>query len=623
MMSAPSSAAPVSDDAALDPELLRQIVDLSDEAILVLDLNGRILTANPATTDLLGHERADIVGKNISVLVDAPGLWSLGDAAPICIEVESRHRDGRRVPTSLRLSRFGRKWGDVRIAVLRDLSALRQARSDIAKLSLALEHCSSMVVLARLDGIIEWVNGRFCEITGYRQEDVIGRHSRLLSSGHTPPEDYRHLWKDITAGRSWTGEFHNRYRDGSLHWVAATISPIRDESGEIAGFFAIEDDITESRATREALRLSQQRLAVAIQAIDDGFAIYNPDETLAMCNDRYRSMMMGWADQTPVGRSFESLLRESLRHGTYHDVGADPEDWVARRLAAFRSANVTLEQPLSGGQWIQVSERITSDGGRVALRTDVTLLKQVQDQLRRAKEEADAANRAKSDFLSKMTHELRTPLNGILGFGEMLKINPAEPPTPLQARCIDHILEAGRHLLELINDILDLARIEAGRLTIDPAPVDVADLVTDCVELLQPQADAATVALAVADGPATTLWADPRRLKQVVINLLSNAIKYNRPDGKVVVSFGADAGGMGWLEVADTGIGMTEEQLGRLFTPFDRLGIEAVHSDGTGIGLSITRQLVEAMGGSITPRSKPDVGTTFRVEIPTAPQPQK
>ncbi len=251
--------------------------------------------------------------------------------------------------------------------------------------------------------------------------------------------------------------------------------------------------------------------------------------------------------------------------------------------------------------------------GYLLIGTDNSVRKRVESELYRAIEVADTANRAKSDFLSNMSHELRTPLNAVLGFAQILE---SGAPTASQKRSIDQILKAGWYLLELINEILDLALIESGKMTLSKEPVSVAEVMRECRAMIEPQAKTRGIAMSFEtfDIPFYVI-ADRTRIKQVMINLLFNAIKYNKPDGAVTVECRLSDANALRINIRDTGEGLSEEQLGHLFRPFNRLGKEASVEEGTGIGLVVSKRLVELMGGTIGATSVIGVGSVFWIEL--------
>jgi signal transduction histidine kinase/ActR/RegA family two-component response regulator len=284
---------------------------------------------------------------------------------------------------------------------------------------------------------------------------------------------------------------------------------------------------------------------------------------------------------------------------------------------ALERASLSLREQESHAALERANVELTA--ANVELQNEVENRKRAEEALNSAREEAERANRAKSEFLSRMSHELRTPLNAILGFGQLLDMEDLDSE---QRDAIDHILKAGRHLLNLVNEVLDISRIEADRLSLSIEPVPVAEVVAEVLELIKPLAEARGISLESYVGSDTThVNADAQRLKQVLMNLLSNGVKYNRPEGSVSVRLEHAAGERVRVAVTDTGPGISEDQLEHLFTPFHRLGVQDAEVEGTGLGLALSKRLVDALGGTLGVESTPGVGSCFWVELAQAQAP--
>ncbi len=251
----------------------------------------------------------------------------------------------------------------------------------------------------------------------------------------------------------------------------------------------------------------------------------------------------------------------------------------------------------------------------ISIGYDITESKKVEEALRTAKAGAEKASRAKNIFLSRMSHELRTPLNAILGFAQLLEMSD---PSPADGESLGHIIRGGRHLLDLINEILDISRIETGRFALSPEPMSSRDAVMECLDLVQPMAKQRNIEMAIDKSWDRDIYivADRQRLKQVMLNLLANAIKYNRSGGCVSLTCLMPGQGRLRMIVSDTGPGIASENLGKLFTPFERLGAEQTGVEGTGLGLALSRRLIEAMNGTIGVNSTVGVGSRFWVDLP-------
>jgi len=329
--------------------------------------------------------------------------------------------------------------------------------------------------------------------------------------------------------------------------------------------------------------------------------------------------IFGYAQEEVIGRNVKMLMPEPyhsehdgyLKH--FHDTGEKKVIGIGREVEGRRKDGSTFPLDLAVN-----AMDLNGGSAYVGIIRDITRRKEVEEALQQAKEAAEKANQAKSEFLSSMSHELRTPMNAILGFAQLLEDNPEEPLSEEQAECVRHILKGGNHLLQLINEVLDMARIEAGRVTVSIEAVHPRSLVDTCLEMIGSMADKRGIRIHDQtngrDLPAVR--ADYTRFKQVLLNLLSNAVKYNRKNGEIWLHCQPVAADMLRLSVRDSGPGIPAEKREQVFVPFNRLGAEGSAIEGTGIGLTIAKQLVELMGGHIGFDSKPDVGSTFWVELP-------
>jgi PAS domain S-box-containing protein len=435
------------------------------------------------------------------------------------------------------------------------------------------------------------------------------------------PDDAVEFMPSLVAAsralRPWQREFRI-LREGAVRWIEARAVPERHAEGGTLwhGFCA---DVTTRKETELALRSSEERWSLAAEAAGIGIAELDLDS----------------------GRmNFDA--RACANHGLrFPQVDYHLRDWLVAIHPDDRySVQARLEQALATGGMLEAryrqrrpdgSEatlelfaRCTLDEGQrpvgmVGTCRDVTQ-QAVHEQLRSDKEAAERASRAKSEFLSRVSHELRTPLNGILGFAQLMAIDRVHPLEPDQARRLDSVLRAGRHLLELINDMLNLARIEQEDFSLQRAPVNLAATLQTCYTLIQPMADSAGVRLAAPPRRAHWALADARAVEQVLLNLLSNAIKYNRPAGTVKVTLSR---GDEHIHVAvhDEGEGLNVAQQAHLFQPFNRLGAEQRRVEGTGLGLVIARQLAASMGGELKVASMPGKGSTFTLSLPAGTAP--
>jgi len=364
----------------------------------------------------------------------------------------------------------------------------------------------------------------------------------------------------------------------------------------------------------------EQTLTEAIEAISEGFALYDADDRIAVCNTRYREMF-SYGRETMVGTPFQAIVANAV--GLIEDAQIDPARWIAERVAAHRNPGAPHLQHRSDGRWIRVSERRTAPGGVVATYGDITELKHRETELDNlvheiavARDAAETANRAKSQFLANMSHELRTPLNAILGYTELMAEGTYGELCEEMLEVLKRLETNGRHLLGLINDVLDLSKIEAGQLVLELSDYCIQDIAQTVRSTLEPLAADKKLAFKVevpAELPPGR--GDGRRLTQVLINLVGNAIKFTDA-GEVAIKTEANNGSF-YVTVRDTGPGISAADQAKLFQEFQQAdNAIARKKGGTGLGLAISKRIIEMHGGRIWVESQPGHGSTFVFTLP-------
>ncbi len=582
---------------------------------IIVEFGSNILVdVNDAFTALTAFERDEVIGRNTHEL----GFWAdpedrqqivsaLDNAGAVNnYPLQLRMRSGETRQTLVSAERIDSAGRPLVIAQFVDVTERNRLQKDIDRM-FALS--PEFMCVAGLDGYFRRINPTFERILGHTPGELLARP--FLDFIH--PDDVAATVAEVEklGTGAVTISFTNRYRckDGSYCWLNWNAVPVVEE-GLI---FAVARDITEERATRDALHEVQERL----QAIMDNspMSIYVKDLS-------GRFVMVNGHMAELYRRPAEDLIGKTVYDLYPPEVASALADHDRRVLVSNTPLEWEEAVPLADGEHVFLSNRFPLAGpdGRprylCGISTEITSRKRAEEALAEASAAADAANQAKSEFLSRMSHELRTPLNVVLGFAQVLEMDSL---TEGQTEAVHHILNSGRQLLTLIDEVLDISRIESGRVALSLESVNVHELISEAVAMLQPLAAECRISLTLpAEGEGHHALADRQRTRQVLLNLLSNAIKYNREGGTVTVSCAPVDGGMIRTSVADTGPGMTPEKLARMFTPFDRLGAEATTITGTGLGLALSKRLVEAMHGQIGVESQPGAGSTFWVDLPAS-----
>ncbi|MCB1445385.1 MAG: PAS-domain containing protein [Rhizobiaceae bacterium] len=492
------------------------------------------------------------------------------------------------------------------------------------------------------DGRLFWSRSMY-EMLGMKPRNGVMSFGDMARLMHPGDGSIYALARSIARGEVGQVDqiFRVRHAAGHYVWLRARAQIIRAHSGRVH-LIGIGMDVTEQTKLAQRYAEADQRLADAIDSTSEAFVLWDRNDRLVMCNAHFQQAY-GLPD---------SLLVTGVERADLMAAACRPV--IERRLADPDPENCqsqTTEVQLADGRWLQINERRTRDGGLVSVGTDITPLKRHQERLRESerrlmatigdlsasrvklerqkaelstaneaylaeKERAEAANRAKSEFLANMSHELRTPLNAILGFSEILRSQMFGPlGNDKYHEYSSDIHESGLHLLNVISDILDMSKIEAGHLQLKPEPTDLAVLIEESLRYISVMAESKSIAVEQDIAPGLELMADRRAMKQILLNLLSNAVKFTNKGGRVIVRAQKAAGSIS-LIIADTGIGIPRTAMQKIGQPFEQVQSQYAKSQGgSGLGLAISRSLTQLHGGAMKIRSKEGCGTIIGVRI--------
>jgi two-component system, sensor histidine kinase and response regulator len=521
-----------------------------------------------------------------------------------------------------------------------DITERYNREQQMRKLSRVVEQSPDSVVITDLDGCIEYVNEAFTRVTGYTSAEVLGKRPDVLKSGLTPDASYAELWQALAAGETWHGEFINRRKDGATFIEMAHISPVRGIHGRITHYVGIKEDITEKKhlaeeleqhrehlealvdvrtrelsRANEALAEAEKFLAGVADNLPSGVAYWDAELRCRYANRTYRAWLFAQDDYR--GRTFRDLVGEHL-----YELNA-PQ--LRRVLAGeFVSFERTIPDHAGGERHVHVNympdRREGRTDGAFVLVTDITSSKRSELELRHlnelvtiARDKAEEASRVKSSFLANMSHEIRTPMNAIIGLTHLMRRDNRDP---VQGERLVKVTGATQHLLQIINDILDLSKIESGKLTIETTDFSLDELLSRTFELVADRARAKDLEIVMdTDSMPRMLRGDPTRISQALLNLLGNAVKFT-DRGSIVIrceNVGDDDHGLHVrFLVRDTGIGIPADKLPTLWNAFEQADTSTTRRfGGTGLGLAITRHLAHLMGGDVGVESTLGHGSTF------------
>ena len=588
------------------------------------------------------------------------------------------------------------------LRVKQEIEVRERAEEEIIKLSSAVEQSPSIVVITDTEGNIEFVNPKFTKVTGYTSDEVIGKNPRILKSGETSQEEYKHMWKTITSGKAWWGEFHNKKKNGEFYWEYASISPIKDSKGKIIHFLAVKEDITERKVSDEkiknlakfpsenpnaVLRVSKSgqiiysnkaskmildspelksgklsgELAIRVQQsfnsdlsseleithknriymvaitpiLDADYTnLYASDITerkiaeneLRKAEEQYRTLFEAASSPiltlkpdgkviyaNPATEKMTGYSIDVLTSGDFNffsivhpEYRSQAQKYAERKYQGEKSPPTEVKMLSSNGDTIDVlcdCQLINLEGNNSlqVVITDITGLKEV--------------DRLKSAFISTASHELRTPLTSIIGYSDTL-LTHDDLEENVKSEFLEIILDEGKRLKNIMDDMLDLTRIESGKIKLKKENISIRDLFSLALERQSIEITDKKISINISIHPENLeIICDNDKILQAIDNLLSNAVKFSHPEGEITINAYQNDETV-FIEIKDYGIGISEEHLSNIFERFYRVKDVPIQNQGTGLGLSIVKDIITLHDGEIKVDSEVGRGSTFSIMLP-------
>lgn len=506
--------------------------------------------------------------------------------------------------------------------VIIDETEIIEGQIEINKLFCAVSQITSGIIVTDISGKIEYVNPAFEKMTGYSADEALGRKPEFLRSGLTDEAVYKELNEHLTAGEPWRGEVISRKKSGDIYYESTSVTPVKDVQGDIVNFLAVMDDVTLVRSFRKTIENQVRLLEDVLELLPVGVWIMDEKGKIIRGNTAAKKI---WTDSKYVGMDQFDVFK-----ARWYKTGEEiqPHEWAAARAIRNRETSINEEIEIDcfdGTKKIIFNSAvpiISENGeltGAIIVNEDITNIKKTEKELIEAKERAEESNRLKGNFLANMSHELRTPMIGVLGYSEIIYDGDFDEEVVEYARMIH---KSGKRLLDTLNLILDLSRLEAGKLELKKEQVDLVKISSDVIQNFRAAAERNGLYIHFeSEFEYLKMLSDERLLNSILDNLINNAVKYTMTGG-VTVTIASDEGTetgkrMIKISVADTGIGIAKENHEMIFEEFRQVseGTDRGY-EGTGLGLSITKKFVEKLNGAITLESKPGCGSVFHVFLP-------
>ena len=592
----------------------------SPDLLSVFGKDGELIQVNPAWHDMLGWDFDELRGVPFADFVHPDDLKA----------TEEEFRAVMRGPDETRRGFINRQrcrdgtyrtisWSSLRkdgwiCATGQDVTdrqAMETKLSESTAIAEAMfEAAADSIVIIDRDLNIVGSSPESERIYGYPETGRRGHTGLNIIDEEDRPVVEAALRRTFEIGEVVTVSFRARHADGHEITLETRGRALRSFDGTPTRAVFITRDVTAAAQTQAALAENLAKMRAIIDTAVDAITIIDREGTIL--------------EVSPASEAMYGIPEENRRgHSVLEFVHYNDQAVVMTAIRSIfdegESSTARFRVRHDDGHWVTVESRgraLDNDGeppiAAVVITRDISESVALEHALEIARSEAERHDAAKSEFMSRMSHELRTPLNSVIGFSQLLQMESSDPDV---LRMLGHINNSGQHLLNLIDEILDISRIESGRIIVTLRAVPLDELVRDCVGIITLQASERGIEVEVDDITQSLVRADKQRLRQVLLNLLSNAIKYNRPKGRVHVTTEVTEN-LVRISVADTGLGISPEMVERLFIPFDRLNVESTGIEGTGLGLALSKNLTEAMGGSLTFDSTPGKGSIFTIQLP-------
>lgn len=654
---------------------IKQIMENHEGLVWVKDLNGVYLAVNKLYAHYYGAECVDFfIGKTDADLYPMHNADTYGEhdlrlitnRIPFSIEETIEFPAKRKIVAQAYKAPYYDRFGNLAgtIGYLREITRVKQIELQNVKLLKAIEQSTATIVITDKNGIIEYVNPQFSSLTGYSVNEAIGQSPSILKSGLTKEETYQTLWKTISNGYEWKGEFCNRKKNGDLFWESAVISPVFDSNGSIVNYIAIKDNVTVLKEKESELirmtELQELLISISIRNINvveteiqnsivdslkkigrfvkaDRALIFKYDWDNEICQAQYEWHENKLPDLLPDFKNvaFDKIKPWLEKHkkkqtfyipslADYHEPEGDELKamsvqtmisvpfYVNDNCLGFISFDSVAQKHLYTDKEIALLHVFTQIYASLLQRSEL------ENHLKLEIENVKKANQAKCEFLANMSHELRTPLNGVIGFSELLLNTEVNK---VQLQYTNAINTSAKSLLNIINEILDFSKIEAGKLELEIEKNDVIQMIENCIDIVKYSAEKKGIALLlnISDHLPRFAYIDSFRVSQIIINLLNNAVKFtNQGEVELKVEFlpNIDDTGVYTFSIRDTGIGISDENKIKLFRAFGQADTSTTRKfGGTGLGLIISEKLAQKMNSHIVFESEPKKGSVFSFSL--------